>query len=88
MKSFLYRLATVLFLMVSAAEAILLGGIKLPPVRDDLALQGAGLLRKGLFFKIYAGALYTAEPVKPKEILSDIPKRIDINISLTSPKNT
>jgi hypothetical protein len=86
MKFRLASLVAVLFLVLSGAEATSIAGIQLPTVRDDLRLQGAGLLRKGFFFKIYVGALYTAEAVAPEEILTEVPKRIDIYYFQNIPK--
>jgi hypothetical protein len=75
-----------LVLAASGADATSVAGIDLPARRDDLALHGAGLLRKGLFFKIYVGALYVARPEDATRILSDVPKRLDIHYFHRTPK--
>lgn len=62
-----------------SAQSATVGGIELPKVRDDLTLNGAGLLRKGFFFKIYVGALYLEDFDDSVKVLSEIPKRIDIH---------
>ena len=45
---------------------------------NRLALHGAGLLKVGLVFKVYAAALYVAQPEDAERILEDVPKRLEI----------
>ena len=77
--------ASLLF-SAGVTEAATVGGITLPKKQDNLMLQGAGLLRKGLIFKIYVGALYLEEPAHAHAVLSDVPKRIDIHYFHHTPK--
>jgi hypothetical protein len=67
-------------------NAMEVGGIRLPTRQDDLKLQGAGLLRKGFIFKIYVGALYLQNEEHADEVLSAVPKRLDIHYFHTTPK--
>ena len=77
----------VLFLLAaSGAEAVSVGGIELPQQRDELTLQGAGLLRKGFVFNIYVGALYLARETDAANVLSSVPKRLDIHYFHNTPK--
>ena len=86
----MHRLAPLLYLVLvlTAAEAhgISVGGIDVPARRGDLMLQGAGLLRKGLVFKIYVGALYLAREADGGQVLSTVPKRLDIHYFRKTPK--
>ena len=75
-----------LLLLGSPAHAATLAGVELPDTQGTLVLQGAGLLRKGLFFKIYVGALYLEEKAHTERILTDVPKRIDIHYFHKIPK--
>ena len=68
------------------AGATTVAGVDLPETRGELRLNGAGLLRKGIFFKIYVGALYVANTNDVANILSDVPKRIDIHYFHHTPK--
>ncbi|MEE4111673.1 MAG: chalcone isomerase family protein [Desulfobacteraceae bacterium] len=43
-----------------------------------LAIKGAGVLRYLRFIKAYAGALYTQPGLAPETVLSDTPKRLEI----------
>ncbi|MGH7965845.1 MAG: chalcone isomerase family protein [Candidatus Binatia bacterium] len=43
-----------------------------------LVLNGVGLLRYRVFFKGYVAALYLGEGVRPKDVLSDVPKRLEL----------
>lgn len=72
-------------LLCSASPAAEKGGIHLPQTRDGLPLHGAGVLRKGYFFRIYVGALY-AEAAHTDRILTEVPKRIDIHFFHHTPK--
>lgn len=45
----------------------------------QLTLRGAALLRWLKLVKVYAAALYLPERAKPSEVLSDIPKRLEIS---------
>lgn len=86
MKRFLASLIAGLAFLVPPSEGVEVGGIHLPMQRDDLQLQGAGLLRKGFIFKIYVGALYLEDSNDVEHILSDVPKRIDIYYFHHTPK--
>jgi hypothetical protein len=44
-----------------------------------VSLRGAALLRWLKLVKVYVAALYLPEQAKPSEVLSDIPKRLEIN---------
>jgi len=46
---------------------------------DQLTLRGAALLRWLKLVKVYVAALYLPERAKPSEVLSDIPKRLEIS---------
>jgi hypothetical protein len=65
---------------VTFADSITIGGTQLP-------LRNAALLRYLKFIKAYVAALYVPEGVKSEEVLSDIPKRLEINylVSIKSP---
>lgn len=43
-----------------------------------LAIKGAGVLRYLRFIKAYAGALYTLPGLDPAAVLSDTPKRLEV----------
>ena len=43
-----------------------------------LVLNGVGLLRYRVFIKAYVGALYLGEGVRPEAVLSDVPKRLEL----------
>lgn len=73
-------------LLTINCQAAKVGGITLPKKRGELSLQGAGLLRKGVIFKIYVGALYLQRPEHAERILSDVPKQIDIHYFHRTPK--
>jgi len=68
------------------SHAVSIGGIEVPEQRGGLKLQGAGLLRKGFFFKIYVGALYLENTAQAGEPLENRPKRIDIHYFHHTPK--
>jgi hypothetical protein len=44
-----------------------------------LVLQNAALLRYRIFIKAYVAALYLGEDVKTEQVLSDVPKRLEID---------
>ncbi len=46
---------------------------------EQLTLRGAALLRWLKLVKVYVAALYLPERTKPSEVLSDIPKRLEIS---------
>ncbi|MBR9985201.1 MAG: chalcone isomerase family protein [Desulfosarcina sp.] len=46
--------------------------------QQALAIRGAGVLRYLRFIKAYAGALYTQPGLAPEMVLSDTPKRLEI----------
>jgi len=70
----------------SGANAMTVGGIELPTQKDGLELSGAGLLRKGFFFKIYVGALYTDKANDNARFPDSVAKRIDIHYFHHTPK--
>ena len=82
------RFLSIYILMLAAitAEATVVGGIKIPEQRDDLELLGAGLLRKGFFFKVYTGALYVTNAGSSDLELSAMPKRLDVHYYHKTPK--
>lgn len=43
-----------------------------------LALNGVGLFRYAIVFKVYAGALYLGAGARPGQILDDVPKRLEV----------
>jgi hypothetical protein len=43
-----------------------------------LALQSVGLLRYRIFFKGYVAAVYLEEGTPPREVLEDVPKRLEL----------
>jgi hypothetical protein len=86
MKPSLQIVLTALLLIVESAAATTIGGIELPLRQGDFQLQGAGLLRKGLIFKIYVGALYVTNKEDVGNILGAVPKRLDIHYFHHTPK--
>lgn len=78
--------ALLLMTLGLSASAATVGGITVPESRGNLHLQGAGLLRKGLIFKIYVGALYIENTNHVERILADVPKRLDIHYFRNTPK--
>lgn len=75
-----------LLMSILPAESLEVGGITLPERRGDLQLAGAGLLRKGFFFKVYVGALYVADTNHLPRILTNVPKRLDIHYFHHTPR--
>lgn len=73
-------------LVCSSSLAATVGGIDVPKTTGELQLSGAGLLRKGFFFKIYVGALYVEENTLLNNPLSKTPKQIDIHYFHKTPK--
>ena len=73
-------------ILILPAETREVGGIKLPDQQDELQLAGAGLLRKGFFFKVYVGALYVSDTNHLTRILSNVPKRLDIHYFHHTPR--
>jgi len=57
---------------VTFADSIAIG-------EKAVSLRGAALLRWLKLVKVYVAALYLPEQAKPSEVLSDIPKRLEIN---------
>ncbi len=82
------RIGPALLLMTLglSASAESVGGISVPEHRGTLQLQGAGVLRKGLIFKVYVGALYIENTNHVERILTDVPKRLDIHYFHNTPK--
>jgi hypothetical protein len=85
MKSIRQYLMLTLTLFTLGTNAATVGGVHLPDQQDGFELYGAGLLRKGLFFKIYVGALYAEPGTSAEQILSDSPKRLDIHYFQRTP---
>ncbi|WP_372806942.1 chalcone isomerase family protein [Pontiella sp.] len=81
MKAIVFTAA--LLLLPIAVPAATVGGIHIPDQRGELKLSGAGVLRKGLFFKIYVGALYTGND---RDDQNDPIRRIDIHYFHRIPK--
>lgn len=52
-------------------EKVIVGG-------QSLAIKGTGTLRYMIFVKAYAGALYTLPGLDPDAVLSDTPKRLEV----------
>ena len=46
--------------------------------QQALEIKGAGVLRYLRFIKAYAGALYTLPGLAPENVLSDTPKRLEV----------
>lgn len=65
---------------VTFAESVTIGGTPVP-------LHNAALLRYLKFIKAYVAALYLPEGVKSEAVLSDVPKRLEINylVSIKGP---
>lgn len=65
---------------VTFADTVTIGGTPVP-------LRNAALLRYLKFIKAYVAALYLPEGVKSEEVLSDVPKRLEINylVSIKGP---
>ncbi|MBL0225067.1 MAG: chalcone isomerase family protein [Geobacteraceae bacterium] len=65
---------------VTFADSVTIGGTPVP-------LRNAALLRYLKFIKAYVAALYLPEGVKPEAVLSDVPKRLEINylVSIKGP---
>ena len=81
-------ISTALFLAVTAQGDVLqVGGVDLPTRQGDLHLHGAGLLRKGVVFKVYVGALYVATADDVERILEAVPKRLDIHYFHKTPRS-
>lgn len=86
MKPSLHIILTTLLLIAHGSFAANVGGIDLPMRHGDFQLHGAGLLRKGLIFRIYVGALYVTDKADVENILGDVPKRLDIHYFHDTPK--
>lgn len=74
-------------LLISLSIASPASGIEIENVIFDkqvkigqqaLQIRGAGVLRYLRFIKAYAGALYTLPDLAPETVLSDTPKRIEV----------
>ncbi len=65
---------------VTFADSVSIGGTQAP-------LRNAALLRYLKFIKAYVAALYLPEGVKAEDVLSDVPKRLEINylVSIKGP---
>jgi hypothetical protein len=63
--------------LLPAASAATVGGVEVSDQFGELQLRGAGLLKKGLFFKVYIGAFYTH---------SNGTRRLDIHYLRSTPK--
>ena len=51
---------------------------KITSGEQSLEIRGIGVLRYMHFIKVYAGALYTLPGINPEAVLSDTPKRIEV----------
>jgi hypothetical protein len=71
-----------LLLYVSPADATVVENVsfdnQVKVGQQTLEIKGAGVLRYLRFIKAYVGALYTQPGITPELILSDIPKRLEI----------
>jgi Chalcone isomerase-like len=80
-----------IFVPVAAALAVCLAGpargLEIEGVRFpaeirahgvSLTLNNAALLRYRIFIKAYVAALYLGEEMQPADVLSDVPKRLEI----------
>jgi hypothetical protein len=76
----------ILFGLMAHAAAMEIGGMQLPGKQGDLLLHGAGILRKGFVFRIYAGALYLRDKSDAGNLLGEVPKRLDIHYFHHTPK--
>ena len=65
---------------VTFADSTAIGGKPVP-------LRNAALLRYLKFIKAYVAALYLPEGIKPEDVLTDVPKRLEINylVSIKGP---
>lgn len=86
MKRLFVRSFAILALFIAPAGAMTVGGVDLPKSKEGKELNGAGLLRKGFFFKIYVGALYLEKNQESETNLLETPKRIDIHYFHKTPK--
>ncbi len=77
---------TLLTFLSGNAQAIEVGGIDIPEQRGNMKLLGAGVLKKGFFFKVYAGALYVDESGVEQAGMDNTPKRLDIHFYHYTPK--
>ena len=68
------------------AESVVFEDVVLPQERDGLTLYRAGLLRKGVVFRIYTAALYLEKADDAARVLEDVPKRLDIHFYHNTPK--
>lgn len=69
-------------LWLSTASASVIEGVRFADrvtVQDaSLRLYGVGLLRYRIVIKAYVGALYLGESVRGAQVLSDVPKRLEL----------
>lgn len=86
MKRMLLQAGLGILALSASGGTVSVAGIDLPAERGELHLHGAGLLRKGLVFKIYVGALYLSEARDAARILDKVPKRLDIHYFHTTPR--
>jgi hypothetical protein len=79
------------FFLGPAADAVTIEGV---PFADryqagttTLRLNNVGLLRYRVIFKGYVAALYLGEGVRPEQVLTDVPKRLELEYfwSITGP---
>jgi hypothetical protein len=70
--SFPIRVQAMTIESVTFGESITVG-------EKAVSLRGAALLRWLKLVKVYVAALYLPKQAKPSEVLSDIPKRLEIN---------
>lgn len=81
-KIWVYILGMLLLPFASMASATEIKGVVFDEqviVGDQsLAIKGSGILRYMLFIEAYAGALYTLPGLDPDAVLSDTPKRLEV----------
>ncbi|MGH7897889.1 MAG: chalcone isomerase family protein [Candidatus Binatia bacterium] len=78
------RLAALLCLSLSSSvAAVEIQGVKFDDrvqvENTTLVVNGVGLFRYKIVFKVYLGALYLGESVKSQQILQDVPKRFEVH---------
>lgn len=74
--------ASVLLSVVHCARAAEIYGVRFEDVARDggesLPINGVALFRYAVVFKVYVGALYLGAGVSPRQILQDVPKRLEV----------
>jgi hypothetical protein len=86
MKPYRFKIATIalfsVLFILSEIEAAEIEGVRFGDqhITGDtmLKIRGAGLLRVMVFAKVYVSALYLPEDCTSKMLLSDVPKRLEV----------